>query len=417
MPTQTINYSKTKLSCYFAYLSMASIFSLPPILFVTFREMYGISYTLLGTLVLINFCTQLTIDLIFSFFAKYFNIHKTVKIMPLLTSLGLTIYAIIPSLFPQYAYVGLIIGTIIFSISAGLSEVLLSPLVAALPSEHPDKDMSMLHSLFAWGVFSVVIISTIFLNIFGRKNWMYLTVFLAVFPLIASYLFATSPMPEMNLSHDSNTKSAKKHHFGLALCVACIFLGSCAENTMSNWISSYMENALHISKTVGDILGMALFATLLGLTRNWYAKYGRNISNFLLGSMIGAVICYLVVGLSGNVIFSFIACVLTGCCTSMLWPGTLILMEEKMPNLGVAAYALMAAGGDFGASIAPQLLGIIVDKVSVSDWASQLGITLSLSSEQIGMKVGMLIAAIFPLFGTILLMFMKKYFKNTQATV
>ena len=42
----------------------------------TFREMYNISYTLLGTLVLTNFCTQLTVDLIFSFFTKYFNIKS-----------------------------------------------------------------------------------------------------------------------------------------------------------------------------------------------------------------------------------------------------------------------------------------------------------------------------------------------------
>ena len=43
----------------------------------------------------------------------------------------------------------------------------------------------------------------------------------------------------------------------------------------------------------------------------------------------------------------------------MLWPGTLILMEEKIPAVGIAGYALMAAGGDFGASIAPQTLGIV----------------------------------------------------------
>ena len=63
----------TKYACYFAYLAMSSIFSLPPLLFNTFRAMYGISYTLLGTLVLINFCTQLTVDLIFTFFTKYFK--------------------------------------------------------------------------------------------------------------------------------------------------------------------------------------------------------------------------------------------------------------------------------------------------------------------------------------------------------
>ncbi len=408
-------YSRTKLACYSSYLSMASIFSLPPILFVTFRQLYHVSYTLLGTLVLINFCTQLCVDLIFTFYAKHFNIHKTVKIMPVLTSIGLCIYAMVPTIFPQYAYVGLAIGTVIFSISAGLSEVLLSPVIAAIPSEHPDKDMSLLHSLYAWGVLTVVIISTIFLNLFSKDKWMYLTLFFAVLPLVAAYLFATSPMPEMHLSHPEKTGKARKKNIGLALCVACIFLGSCAENTMSNWISSYMEKALHISKTWGDIFGMAVFALLLGLTRTLYAKYGRNISKFLLCSMIGAAACYLVIGFSNHVTLSFFACILTGCFTSMLWPGTLILMEEKIPHLGVAAYALMAAGGDFGASIAPQMLGMVVDKVSVSAWAARLSTNFSLSTEQIGMRAGMLMAAIFPLIGVALLIYIRRYFAKASV--
>ena len=69
------DFKRTRLSCYAAYLSMASIFSLPPMLFITFHEMYGVSYTLLGTLVLINFCTQLSIDLVFSFFSKHFKAY------------------------------------------------------------------------------------------------------------------------------------------------------------------------------------------------------------------------------------------------------------------------------------------------------------------------------------------------------
>lgn len=414
---KTRTFSRTKKSCFFAYLSTASAFSLPPLLFVTFREMYGISYTLLGTLVLINFCTQLTIDLIFSFFTKYFNIHKTVIAMPLITSAGLLVYALVPSFFPDFAYLGLVIGTVIFSISAGLCEVLISPIVAAIPSDTPDKDMSMLHSLYAWGVTSVVIISTVFLSAFGRENWMYLTILFAVFPLIAAYLFATSPMPELNLSNaaaSEKTKSAKERNIGLLLCIGCIFLGSAAENTMSNWISGYMENALNIPKAWGDICGMALFAILLGLGRTLYAKYGKNIVNTLLVSMICAFVCYITAGLSQNVILSFIACVLTGCCTSMLWPGTLIMMEEKLPALGVAAYALMAAGGDFGASVAPQLLGIVVDTVSASDFALKTAEALALSPEQIGMKAGMLTASLFPFFGMFLLIYIKKYFSKKE---
>ena len=81
-----------------------------------------------------------------------------------------------------------------------------------------------------------------------------------------------------------------------------------------------MENALHIPKTLGDIFGMALFAILLGITRTWYEKHGRNIINFLLCSMIGATVCYLVIGLSGNMVLFFMGCVLTGCFIEKVHP-------------------------------------------------------------------------------------------------
>ncbi|MBR5152529.1 MAG: MFS transporter [Clostridia bacterium] len=410
------NYQRTKKSCYFAYLAMSSVFSLPPVLFMTFREMYGISYTLLGTLVLVNFCTQLAIDLIFTFFTRYFSVQKTVRVMPLLTALGLLIYALSPKLFPDHVYIGLLLGTVIFSVAAGLCEVLLSPVVAALPSENPERDMSMLHSLYAWGVVSVVLVSTLFLAIFGNHNWMYLTLFLAIFPLVACYLFCTSPIPPMDLGDKPEENHHSHRRWGLALCVGCIFLGSAAENVMTNWISGYMEKALHISKVYGDIFGMAAFAVFLGMGRTIYAKYGKHILKSLMLGMAGAVVCYVIAGISNLGFVALLACVLNGLATSMLWPGTLILMEEKIPHPGVAAYALMAAGGDFGASIAPQLMGIVVDKVSLSNWASQLGNRWMLTTDQIGMKTGMLVAALFPLVGVVLLIVMKNYFAKQKSS-
>ena len=221
MPTP--NFKRTKFACFFAYLAMSSVFSLPPLLFLTFREMYGISYTLLGTLVLINFTTQLSVDLIFTFFSKHFNVKYVVRVMPLITSAGLLTYAIVPTLFPQYAYAGLVVGTFIFSIAAGLSEVLLSPVIAAIPSEHPDKDMSALHSLYAYGVLMVVCVSTALLWLFGNHNWMYITLFWAALPIVCSILFFTSPMPEMNLSHaPASADTAKKRTFAL-FCALCAF--------------------------------------------------------------------------------------------------------------------------------------------------------------------------------------------------
>lgn len=407
------DFRRTRLACYTAYFTMSSIFSVPPLLFVTFREMYDISYTLLGTLVLTNFCTQLLIDLIFTFFSRYFNVKKVVRTMPLITSLGLAVYALVPALFPQHAYAGLLLGTVIFSVSAGLSEVLLSPVIAALPSENPQRDMSTLHSLYAFGVVFMVAVSTVFLRLWGAEHWMYLILLLALLPVVAAILFMLSPMPELDGHGGSQDTSAAKHRMlGLMLFTGCIFFGSCAENAMSNWISSYMEKALHVDKMVGDILGMAMFAVLLGMARIGYARFGRNIARTLLIGMTGAACCYLAAGLADSALLAFLACIMTGLFTAMLWPGSLIMMEENIPGAGVAAFAMMAAGGDLGASIAPQLMGVVIDGVSASAWGAKLAAEFAMTADQIGMKAGMLVSAVFPLLGAALLVYMIQYFKK-----
>ena len=410
-----LNYKLTKYACYVNYLVSACVFTLPSMLFVTFHETYGISYTLLGTLVLTNFCTQFLIDFIFTIFSKKFNIRLTLIMMPLLVTVGFFVYALVPNFFPENAYAGLLIGTVLFSVAAGLNEVLMSPVIAALPSDNPDRDMSALHSLYGYGVVTVVLVSSVYLKIFGTANWMWLAMFWGIMQIIPCVMFFMAPVPNMNLHNGTANKTDKKKYFGIALCFLCIFLGSAAENSMTNWISSFMENALQIPKAVGDILGLMVFAILLAVTRTMYAKYGKNILTVLLIGMIGSSLCYLTAGLCPYPIVSMIACILVGVFSSMLWPGTLILMEEKYPGLGVVAYALMAAGGDFGASVAPQMIGIVVDNVTVSSWALEMSGTLGITAEQIGMKTGILSASVFPILGIFLLIFIKHYFKKNDT--
>ncbi len=409
------NYKLTKFTCFFLYPALAPTFILPPMLFVIFRQMYHISYTLLGTLVLVNFGVQLTVDLFFSLCKIKFDYKPFQRGTPLLATAGLLIYGLVPTLLPQYAYIGLVVGTVTFSIASGLNEVFLSPTLVAISDGNSEKDMSIMHSLYGYGCAGVAIISTAFLFLFGNENWLYLVLFWAIMPLIAFVLFCLSPLPDIVTSEPTSQRSAKQKRIGLALCMVCIFLGSAAENTMCNWVSVYMERTLQIPKAVGDIVGLTAFALLLALTRTVYAKYGRNIYKVLVVGMVGAVFCYLAAGLSSSGLVAIAACMLAGICTSMLWPGTLMFMEEKFPNPGVAAYALMAAGGDLGASVAPQGLGVVADTVATSDWAAAVHLQSGLSTEQIGIKVGMLCTALFPLAGIVLLAYMKKFFSKTKA--
>jgi len=410
----TKKYKNTVLACYFTGFSMSAAANLSALLFIPLHNLYGISFTQLGFLVLVNFCTQLAIDLVFTFFSDRFKLKNTIRSIPAIVLFGLLIYAVVPMAFPDYTYLALVVGTFVFSLGAGLGEVLTSPVIAAIPAENPEKEMSKLHSAYAWGVVGVVIISTLMLKIIGNENWMYLAIFWCVLPLISFVLFQKAEIPDLNLNSEEGSKPDTNNRFGIFLCTLCIFFGGAAEMSMTQWISGFSQNALGIDKVYGDIFGMALFAFALGSGRTLYAQKGKNIHRVLLCGMGLSCLCYIVAAISSNSLICLIACVLTGFFTSMLWPGTLIYTNEKFTSCGVGVYALLAAGGDLGASVSPQIMGIIADEVSQSRFAQ--GLFDGFGPEETGMKLGMLFAAIFPLIGFFLLVYMKKYFFEHNNT-
>lgn len=391
------NVRRVRYGCYASNLTMSAVGALSPLLFLTFREAYGFSYALLGALVAINFATQLLVDLIFSFFSHKFNISKTIKLMPVLAVVGFLAYGLSPFLFTgSGVYIGLAIGTVIFASASGLGEVLLSPVFAALPSKNPDRDMSKLHSVYAWGVVGVVVATTVYL-LFFKRYWYVLSFALAILPAIAAILFMGAKIPEMQTPQQ--TKGALKlfKDKSLWLCIFAIFLGGASECTMAQWASGYLEGALGIDKVWGDIFGVAAFSVALGLGRTLYAKFGKNIRKVLFFCAIGAACCYLTAALVPVPIVGLIACALTGLCTSMMWPGSLVIASEKFPESGVFIYAMMAAGGDLGAAIGPQLVGAVADGVAANSAFASLAQTLSIPIEQLGLRFGVLCGALFPL--------------------
>ena len=381
-----LRFRRVKRGCCVFGVTMAILANLSPVLFLTLRQQYGISYSALGALISVNFITQLSVDLLFSSRPQLFNIPLTVRTGPVLAAVGLAIYGLWPLLFPGSAYLGLLLGTVIFSASGGLAEVLLSPVIAAIPSPDPDREMSGLHAAYAWGVGPVVLLSTAYLYFFGGENWHFLPLLFTIVPLTAFVLLVRAEFPDMSQGTAATEKTPWRNKT-LWLCVAVIFLSGAAENTMSQWGSSFLEGALGIPKVVGDVLGVALFSLMLGMGRTLYTKYGSRVDRFLFYGSIGAALCYLTAALCPIPAVGLIACALVGLCTSLLWPGTLILAAERIPTGGVVMYALLAAGGDLGCALVPQLIGLITDA----------SIGRLPGGEQTGMKLGMLLGACCPI--------------------
>ena len=393
------NYSKLKFACYTTNLTMSIIGNLPPMLFLTFRSLYDISYSLLGLLVLANFATQLTVDLILSFFSHKFSLPKLIRITPAVYLLGLVIFMLSPVLFPGNVYLGLVIGTVIFSAAGGLNEVLISPMFAAIPAENPEREMSKLHSVYAWGVVGVIIFGTLFLFAFGKESWQWLVAVLLVIPASSVFAFLGADIPKMDTPEKVSGVVAMLKKKELWLCVFAIFLGGASECTMAQWSSGYLEQALGISKVWGDIFGVALFGAALGLGRSLYAKFGKNIGKVLFLGAIGATVCYLLCAVCSIPAVGLVACAFTGFCVSMMWPGCLVVGADRIPTGGVFIYAMMAAGGDLGAALGPQLIGVVTDTVITDPAASALAQSWGLMPDQLGLKLGMLVGMLFPLAG------------------
>jgi fucose permease len=404
-----MQYKRLKTACYFSGLTMSVTANLSPILFITFRSLYDISYSLLGFLVFVNFITQLIIDLAFSFFGHKFNIEKTVKIVPMISTLGMLLFSLTPFIFKGNEYLGLLISTMIFSLSAGFGEVLTSPLVAAIPADDPDREMSKLHSFYAWGVVGVAIISTLFLYLFGGENWYLLSLLFTLLPFISVFLFLKSEIPPMETPKKTSGVIKLLKNKLIWLSVFAIFFGGASECIMAQWSSGYLEKALQIPKVWGDIIGVAMFSVFLGLGRSLYARFGRNIEKVLLFGAVASVICYFITAVTNIALLGLLACAFTGFTTSMLWPGNLSVASERFPY-GVFIYALMAAGGDLGASVGVEIVGVVTDSVM----AYLPTASSALSPEQIGMKLGMLAGMIFPIAASILQIIIIKTKKRTD---
>ena len=73
------------------------------------------------------------------------------------------------------------------------------------------------------------------------------------------------------------------------------------------------------------------------------------------------------------------------------------MVSDRFPAGGVFVYAIMAAGGDMGASLGPQLVGVVTDAVIGLPAAEAVARRLALTPDQFGMKMGMLVGMLFPL--------------------
>lgn len=355
------NYQKTMYACFIGYIVQAIVNNFVPLLFVTFQTTYQIPLAKITMLITINFAIQLLIDLLSAKFVDRIGYRVSILIAHAMSALGLVLLTILPEVLPD-AFAGILIAVAIYAVGGGLIEVLISPILEACPTEHKEKAMSLLHSFYCWGHMGVVLLSTVFFSIFGIQHWKILALLWAVIPVANMLLFAKAPIYSLNEEGEKGLSLKElfcnKMFWVLMLMMAC---AGAAEQSVSQWASTFAEQGLGVSKTVGDLTGPMAFAFLMGLSRLLYGKFGEkmDMDRFMTFSCLLCIAAYLCISLIPNPAVSLAGCAVCGFSVGILWPGTFSKAAVTIRGGGTALFAMLALAGDVGCSGGPTLAGLM----------------------------------------------------------
>ena len=168
----------------------------------------------------------------------------------------------------------------------------------------------------------MVLLSTVFFSAFGISNWKVLALIWALIPVINGIVFFTAPI--YSLQEEGEKGLSLKELLSKGVFWVMILLMVCSgasEQAVSQWASTFAEQGLGVSKTIGDLAGPMAFAFMMGLSRLFYGKYGDRIDldKFMSGSTVLCLVSYLCISFAPFPVLSLAGCAVCGFSVGILW--------------------------------------------------------------------------------------------------
>lgn len=356
-----MQYKSTIRACFAGYVVQAVVNNFVPLLFLTFQSQYGIPLSQVTLLITINFALQLAVDGVSVFFIDRIGYRAAAVIAHICAALGLVGLAFLPDLLPS-PFAGLLLSVLLYALGGGLLEVIVSPIVESCPSDHKAQTMSILHSFYCWGSAGVIVISTLFLKIFGASSWKILAAIWALLPLANCFVFTKVPLAPLVAKGEAGMHIGQLFRSRVFWVIMLMMLcAGASEQAVSQWASTFAEKGLGVSKAVGDLAGPTVFALLMATSRLLYGKFGAKIdlNKAMMASALLCVVSYLLIGLTNSPVLGLVGVGLCGLAVGIFWPGTFSTAAASLRGGGTAMFALMALAGDLGCSGGPTLAGAI----------------------------------------------------------
>ena len=317
--TSAKKYGLTLTACYVGYVIQAIVNNLSPLLFVQFGKQFGISQSQLSILILVNFGLQILIDSVSPKIVEKIGYRAGAIIAQTFSAVGLIFLGILP--FAMTPYAGIVTAALLMAVGGGFVEVIISPVVEALPLGNKSGAMCFLHSFYCWGHIITVLAATLYFNCFGIGNWQWLPVALSVIPCLNCLIFAKCPIETLGGDENPSTYKSIFTAKGFIVFPVLMLASGAAEQSIAQWASAFAEKGLDVNKTTGDILGTCLFAFFMATSRTIYGILGDkiNLGKAIFSCGILLTGAYLLAALSPSAYLSLAGIALAGLFVGLLW--------------------------------------------------------------------------------------------------
>ncbi|MDF1521327.1 MAG: MFS transporter [Trueperaceae bacterium] len=382
---------------YTAMFVQAMVVNLTPLLFVTLSRQFDLSFEQVGRLVLVNFATQMLTDVVSAGVVDRVSAKLLAVLANAFAAVGLWVFALAPFRLGD-PYLGLLLGTVVFSVGCGLLEVIISPIVERTPPvavggrERKAAGMALLHAFYPIGKVAVTVVTGLAFLLVGVERWPTLMLAWSVVPALNTLAFVGLRLPPMfEVGTRTRVRDLLRRRASWWALVAILLAGA-TEVSLAQWASAFVERGLGTTKLTADLLGLGAFGVGMIVGRLWFGFRGEeaDLVPLLRRGALAAAGAALAMAFAPGVWVSLAATAFAGLAVSLLWPGVVSLTASRFPLAGASLFALLAVGGDAGAGVMPWLVGVAADQVR---WAPAWLVGAA-TPEQVGLRVGVALAAV-----------------------
>lgn len=351
---------KIFLPCYFTFLvNGMMVLGMGSILPYLISEA-GLSYSIAGGLLSAFAIGNFLASFINPVLIKILGNKKTVILMTVLIPASLVIITMVPSVPMLY------LAFTVLGVGRG-SVSIFSNTVVNDNCNGSNTALSLLHMIFAIGAFLGPFLTSLYISI--GLTWRDLVYTIMVLFVISIFLLLTIPLQNSvgNQSvkkKEANNSYLKSFDFYVNGLILFFYLG--LENCVNGWFVTYFKSTGIMSDSYAtNLVSITWVAVMIGRLLTAYLSKKINKKTLILVNCISTAIFFLLLISTKNIIVISIAITMLGFFFAGIYP-TCIANAGSVVKGSDSGMSMLLAIAALGGIVAPQILGIVADRVGLT---------------------------------------------------